>query len=92
MLSLLLAAGAMAVKDWLGTLLVVAEARGRDHLAGMCDAGGDIAAVGVTVVGAGAVLTAGLDGHTIALLAVMCVTSYCGTRFWTRWARRIHAA
>lgn len=92
MLSILAACASMAVKDALGTLLVIAEARGRSMLAGALDAGGDIATVLVTFFGAGALIEHGLTAHTVLLLAAMMLTSFCGTALWTRVGRRIKAA
>jgi hypothetical protein len=89
MVSILLACAAMAVKDALGTLLVVAEARGRSWLAGFLDAAGDLAFVLVTLAGAGAVILHGWTAHTVLLLAAMMLTSLLGTAMWTRFGRRI---
>lgn len=89
MITLVLAAVAMALKDALGTLLVVAEARGRGMLAGAMDATGDLATILVTLAGAGAVILHGWTLHTILLLSVMTVTSFFGTWFWTRQASRL---
>jgi len=89
MLSLLFAALAMALKDALGTMLVIAEARGKSVLAGAMDAGGDIATVLVTLFGAGEVITHGWTWHTAAVLGVIAVTSFFGTIFWTRVGSRI---
>lgn len=91
-LLLALAAGSMAVRDMLGTLLVVAEARGRAWLAGTLDALGDVAAVAVTVTAAGPVLARGLDRRSVAVLAVMCITSFLGTALWTRVGQRMGGA
>ena len=88
MIAVLLAAASMAVRDCLGTLLTVAEARGRSWLAATFDALGDIATVGVTVYGAGTVLVHGWTGHTFTVLGVMMFTSFAGTAFWNRMATR----
>lgn len=84
MLSLLFAALAMALKDALGTLLVIAEAKGKAVFAGAMDAGGDIAAVLVTLFGAGEVILHGWSLHSIEVLVVIAITSFFGTIFWTR--------
>jgi hypothetical protein len=86
MLAVLLACASMAVKDALGTCLVVCEARGRGMLAGALDAGGDLATILVTLAGAGAVITHGWTTHTVLLLAAMTITSFLGTWFWTEFA------
>lgn len=82
----------MAFKDAFGTLMVVAEAKGRDNLAGLCDAAGDGATWCTTLYGAGQAIKYGWDGRAIALLATMMVVSYFGTRFWTRVSRKIKVA
>lgn len=92
MLSILLACASMALKDGLGTGLVVAEARGRSWLAGALDALGDLATILVTLAGVGAVILHGWTLHTIVLLAAMMLTSFLGTAAWTRVAQRIKAA
>lgn len=79
----------MAFKDAFGTVMIVAEARGQDNLAGLCDSAGDAANFFLTVFGAGVAVKNGVNGHALAILAVMCVTSYIGTRFWTRMSRKI---
>jgi len=82
---------AMAVKDALCTFLTVAEAKGRAWLAGMLDAGNDIAGIVCTVVGAGSIIQQGVNGHTILILAAMTLTSLFGTTLWTKLGRRIGA-
>ena len=79
----------MAVQDVLGTLCVVAEARGRGHLAGLMDALGDVARVVGLVYGGGEIAVHGWNGHAVAILAVMVATSYVVTRVTTQWARRL---
>ncbi len=86
--AVLLACAAMALKDCLGTCLVVAEARGRSVTAGALDAGGDLAAILVTLAGAGEIIVHGWTLHTATILAAMCTTSFCGTIVWTRLATR----
>lgn len=87
--SILLACGAMAARDCVGTLLTIAEARGRAWLAGTMDAIGDLASIGVTVVGAGPVIQHGVTGHAVALIGAMLLTSLLGTTLWTTLGRRI---
>jgi hypothetical protein len=86
------AALAMAAKDAFGTLLVIAEARGRTWLAGALDAAGDIAQVAAMVFGAGTVIVHGWDAHSIEILATMMAVSFFGTAFWTQLGRRIMPA
>ena len=88
MLAILLACGAMALKDMLGTFLVIAEARGRAVLAGALDAAGDLALILVTLAGAGAVIVHGWTVHTMIILAAMMATSFVGTLFWVRMGTR----
>lgn len=92
MLQIILACVGMAARDCLGTLLVIAEARGRAVMAGALDATGDLASILVTVVGAGEVITHGLTPHTIILLAAMTVTSFVGTTIFTKLGQRISAS
>ena len=90
-ITLLTYAGAvlsMALKDALGTLLVVAEARGRSLLAGFLDAGGDAANIFVTLLGAGEIVVHGFTAQTFGILAAIMVTSFCGTVGWVRLANR----
>ena len=89
MLAILAACFSMFLRDGLGTMLTVAEARGRPVLAGAMDALGDLANVAVTVLGAGAVITDGLTAHTVLLLACICITSFLGTTGWTKLSQRI---
>ncbi|MHB1950247.1 MAG: hypothetical protein ACYCQK_02080 [Acidiferrobacteraceae bacterium] len=89
MLTILAACLSMAVRDALATVLTVAESRGRAVLAGSMDALGDVAGLATTYFGVDALLTNGLSAHTLLLIACIAVTSFGGTVFWTRWARRI---
>lgn len=89
MLSILAAVAAMAVKDGLGTLLIICEARGRAIQAGILDAANDLATILVTLAGAGAVITHGWSAHTFAVLAAMTIMSFIGTAYWTRIGQRI---
>jgi hypothetical protein len=79
----------MGFKDAAGTLLVIAEARGRAVLAGFLDAAGDLAQVLVVLFGAGQIIEHGLDGQSVAVLVVICITSFCGTIIWTKVGTRL---
>lgn len=79
----------MAVRDAFGTILTIAEARGRAVLAGVCDAAGDLAGVFVTIFAAGQVIIHGWTWHSIVVLAAVMITSFVGTMFWTRVGRKI---
>lgn len=89
MIAIVAAVVAMAARDAIGTLMTVAEARGRAKLAGILDAAGDLAGVICTVVGAGAVIKGGLTVHTVEVLGAMMFTSLVGTTYWTKLGRRI---
>lgn len=82
----------MAAKDALGTLLVVAEAKGRHWLAGGFDAAGDVAQVASMVFGAGEIILHGWGWPAVEVLLVMCATSFVGTAFWTWVGTRIRGA
>jgi hypothetical protein len=84
-----LAIGSMVFKDASGTLLVVAEAKGRSVLAGLLDASSDLATVVFTLVGAGSIIVHGWTLQTIGILLAMMVTSFFGTLFWTNVGKRI---
>ena len=88
MTALVLACVAMALKDGVGTALVIAEARGRSVTAGALDAASDLATVLVTLAGAGAVIVHGWTWHTAGILAAMMLTSFAGTICWTQLATR----
>lgn len=92
MLHVMAAMVAMTVRDFLGVFLTVAESRGRAKLAGLMDALGDLASIGVTVLGAGPVIQHGVTPYTVVLVACICVTSFFGTVVYTRLANRIKAA
>lgn len=91
MLDIVAACGSMVLRDGVGTLLTVAEARGRALLAGVLDALGDLAGIAVTVFGAGAIITHGFTAHTAVLITAMCLTSLVGTTGFTTLSRRIKA-
>lgn len=86
---LLWAALSMALKDGLGVLLVIAEARGRAIFAGALDAASDLAIILTTLFGAGQVIEHGWDLKSIEVVATMVVVSFGGTVFWTKIGRRI---
>lgn len=86
--SLIVVALAMGITDVLGTLLVVAEARGRARLAGSLDALSDVSRIVYTADGVSAI-THGINGRTMATLAVICSTSFVATSTTTSWARRL---
>lgn len=77
---------AMAAQDVLGTVLTIAEARGKDRLAGLMDAGGDVARAVTNSVAVDAILH-GVGLHSVLVLATLAVTSYNTTRQTTKWAR-----
>lgn len=83
MLEILAACGAMAVRDALGTLNTIAQARGRAWMAGTLDAFLDLASILVTLAGAGVVIQHGWSGHTVLIISTMMLTSFLGTAFWT---------
>ena len=85
-MALLAIAGAMAAKDAIGTALVIVEARGRAWLAGILDAGLDIAALLFTFLGVKALDDWGHGGP--ATLAVVCLTSLVVTTATTRVVHR----
>jgi hypothetical protein len=85
---LLYAALSMGLKDFLATMLTVAEARGRAVLAGTCDALGDLANIGVVLCGAGQIIEHGLDRRSWEVLAVITCVSFAGTLTWTKLATR----
>lgn len=86
MLIVLLAVVGMAVKDGLGTFLVVAEARGRATLAGALDAAGDLVNYGLGALITLAFLHQGRSSGLILLVAA-ATTSF----FTTRWATTLSA-
>lgn len=88
-LSFVLAAVGMALRDAFGTFLTVAEARGRANLAGVCDALGDGASILTITYGAGEVVVHGWTAHTVGIVATIMLVSFVGTRLWTRLSRRI---
>lgn len=87
--TLVAVAGAMAAQDVLTTVCVIAEARGRAHLAGLMDAAGDVARTVGTVFGAGEIAIHGWNTQALEILAVMAGTSYVATMLTTRWAKTL---
>jgi hypothetical protein len=85
------AIGAMALKDALGVLLVICEAKGKAIMAGLLDAGSDVAGVLVTLVGAGEIIIHGWTLQTIGILVAISITSFFGTAYWTRVGSKIGA-
>lgn len=81
-MDILLACIGMLLRDGLGTLLVVAEARGRALLASIL----------VTIFGAGEVIQHGWTTHTVILIAAMTTTSLLGTTQFTKLSQRITPA
>jgi hypothetical protein len=74
-----LAAGlAMYVQDVLATVMVVAEARGRAHLAASMDSLGWLAQITTTTVSVDALLTGSLAAKAAVVLAVS-LGNYAGT-------------
>lgn len=88
-LILLTVAVAMALQDFFGTMMTVAEVRGRGKLAGLMDASGDMARFIGNVYGAGTAIKYGWTPLAAATLVVMAITSYFGTAYWTKLSRRI---
>ena len=91
MLSLILVAiGAMVVKDAVGTFLVVAEAKGNEHLAGILNPLGTLASVIFYMVGTnGLVHDHGWKGY-LGLIPVLIV-DYIDGRYFTAVSRVIRS-
>jgi hypothetical protein len=81
----------MAVRDATGTLENIAANRGREKLAAWMDVGNDAGNLAWTAVGIDAVLTSPTSPQTAILLVAVGLTSYWGTRLWTRLGKRIQA-
>lgn len=88
-ITLILVALTMALRDVLGTLLVIAEAKGLAPLAGALDASGDIAQVLCTVFGVGEIIIHGFGVEAFLILVVMCATSFLTTMAATAYGRRL---
>lgn len=78
---------AMALRDGVMTLLVIAESRGRALLAGSLDAVGDLAQIVVTFVGVKALDSFGV--HSVPILAALMLTSMVTTSTFTRIGDRV---
>ena len=94
-LAVLLAAVAMAVKDFFATLLMIAESEDRRWWAGVLDGASTVAGVALTVLGAGTVILHGLDGRSVAIVGGMLAADVLGTPLWTAvgaWLRPKRAA
>jgi hypothetical protein len=76
----------MAVQDFLGTFLVVAESRGRATLAGVLDATGDLVKYALTTLIAWAFLR---NGDGIITLCAAATTSFFSTRAATSLAAKL---
>ena len=89
MVAFLAAIGAMALKDSVITVLVIAEARGWARVAAGLAAVADLAGLLVTITSAGLVLKHGWTVQAAGVLVAIMVTSAAGTWFWTRVGNRI---
>jgi hypothetical protein len=89
MLDVLVAMGAMAFKDALEEWKMIAAVRGRATLAGALDAAFDVAQWFVFLAAPVDVAVHGWTWHTILVMAAMVVTSFFGTRAWTKIGQRI---
>ena len=87
--AVLLAAGAMAVKDFFATLLMIAESEDRRWWAGVLDGASTVAGVALTVLGAGTVILHGLDGRSVAIVGGMLAADVLGTPLWTAVGARL---
>lgn len=76
----LAAAAAMYIQDVLATVMVVAESRGRAHLAASMDTAGWLAQITTTTVSVDALLTGSLPMKA-AVVAAVSAANYGGT--WT---------
>lgn len=92
LINLVIAIVAMAAKDCVGTLMVVAESKGNERLAGHMDALGDLAQIACQVVGAGSVILNGLTWKSAAIITAMVITSDIGTAYWTHVSKRIKSS
>ena len=86
----LVVAACMAVQDFTGTVLVVAEAKGRARLAGLMDSAGDVARAATASVTTEAIL-GGLGIHSAVILATLALTSFVVTSRTTTWSRKLKA-
>lgn len=79
----------MAVRDATSTLENIASNRGREKMAAWLDVGNDAGNLAWSAIGIDAVLTAPTSARTGILLVAVGLTSYWGTRLWTRLGKRI---
>ena len=79
----------MAVKDVLGTTLVIAEASGKARLAGLMDALGDVANFIFMAVGLDTIYANGFNWKSAILIGAICLTSYNTTRLTTKWLKPV---
>ncbi len=90
-LTLVLAAAAMAANDAIATLLTVAEARGLAFRASVIAAFQDVASIAKTICGALVVAANGWSWKSVAVAAVIGVTSattaYFSVKSTNRWGR-----
>lgn len=82
------AAAAMYVQDVLSTIMVVAQARGRAHLAASMDVVGWLAQITTTTVSVDALITGSL-GSKFTVIAAVSIANYLGTWSGTRLGHRI---
>ena len=80
----------MAIQDFTGTVMVVAEAEGKARLAGAMDAAGDVARALTASVTTDAILH-GLGLHSAVILTTLALTSYNVTSRTTKWSRKLKA-
>lgn len=84
----LAAAAAMFCQDVLATVMVVAESRGRAHLAASMDTAGWLAQITTTTVSVGALLDGTLAEKALVVAAVSAA-NYGGTYAGTRLGHRL---
>ena len=88
LVTLLVVVLAMGARDFLGTMLVVAESHGRARTAGLMDGLGDVAQMVCTLVGVDT-LNKGVNVRSILVLLVMVATSFVVTLQATKYANRL---
>lgn len=82
------AAVAMYVQDVLATIMVVAESRGRAHLAASMDTVGWLATITTTTVSVDALLTGSLESK-FTVIAAVSIANYWGTYTGTKLGHRL---
>jgi hypothetical protein len=82
-ISVLLLMGTMAIKDVLGTAMVVYEGKGNGKLAGIMDSSSDVVSFVYTVIGVDALNKAGWSLEAAIMLIAVAFTSYNVTKFTT---------